>query len=195
MKKIILIVTALVIGIIAANAQNKPLKIGYTNVDYVVSLMPESKAVESELKTYRDQLESQYNNKVKEFQEKYAAYEKGASTMADVVRADKEKELQNMQAQIEEFQKNAETSIQKKQAALLEPVLDKVQKAINAIAEENGFTYIFNSDAGYGTTPILLYGPEKDNVSDIVLKKLGITPPADTKKDTGSTPTKAPAKK
>jgi outer membrane protein len=132
--------------------------------------MPESKAVESELKTYRDQLESQYNNKVKEFQEKYAAYEKGASTMADIVRADKEKELQNMQAQIEEFQKNAEVSIQKKQAALLEPVLDKVQKTINAIAEENGFTYIFNSDAGYGTTPILLYGPEKDNVSDIVLR-------------------------
>jgi outer membrane protein len=193
MKRIVLIVTALVIGTIAANAQTKPLKIGYTNVDYVVSLMPESKAVESELKTYRDQLESQYNNKVKEFQEKYAAYEKGAATMADIVRADKEKELQNMQAQIEEFQKNAEVSIQKKQAALLEPVLDKVQKTINAVAEENGFTYIFNSDAGYGTTPILLYGPEKDNVSDIVLKKLGITPPAETKKE--ATPAKAPAKK
>lgn len=194
MKKTLLVALSLIVTILSVNAQNKPLKIGYTNVDYLVNLMPEGKGVEADLKTYREQLEAQYQNKVKEFQEKYAAYEKGASTMADVVRADKEKELQNMQAQIEEFQKNAEMSIQKKQGQLLEPLLDKVQKAINAVAEEHGYSYIFNSDAGYGTTPILLYGPEKDNVSDLVLKQLGITPPAKEEKTDGKTDTKSDTK-
>jgi len=160
-----------------AFSQTKTLKIGYTNVDYILSLMPESKTVESELKSYKQQLDNQLQAKIKEFQEKNQAYEKGQSLMTDVVRADKEKELQTMYASIEEFQKNAEASMQKKQLALLQPLLEKVQKAIDDVSNENGYSYVFNSDAGFGTTPFILHAPESDNVSDSILKKLGITPP------------------
>ncbi|MBY0425141.1 MAG: OmpH family outer membrane protein, partial [Cytophagales bacterium] len=143
-----------------AFSQTKSLKIGYTNVDYILSLMPESKTVESELKSYKQQLDNQLQTKIKEFQEKNQAYEKGQGMMTDVVRADKEKELQTMYASIEEFQKNAEASMQKKQLALLQPLLEKVQKGIDDVANENGYSYVFNSDAGFGTTPFILHAPE-----------------------------------
>ena len=58
----------------------------------------------------------------------------------------------------------------------MEPALDKLQKAIDDVAKENGYTYVFNSDAGFGTTPVLLHGPEDGNISDLVLKKMGVTP-------------------
>jgi outer membrane protein len=162
-----------------SNAQTAaPLKIGYTNVEYILAVMPESKQIESDLKTYSTQLESQLQTKYKEYQTKGEAYQKGAQTMTDVIRADKEKELMNLQSSIEEFQKNAEVSLQKKQQALLEPAYKKMQKAIDDVAKENGFTYVFNSDAGYGTNAILLHAPESDNISDLVLKKMGVTPPA-----------------
>ena len=160
------------------SAQIKPIRIGYTNVDYLISLHPDSKKVDAELKSYRAQLDKQGEEFVKDFREKYEAFQKGGQMMSEPVRATKEKELMDMQGRMEEFQKSAESEMQKKQLDLLQPVLDKVQKGINAVAEENGYTYIFNSDAGFGTTPILLYGPENENVSDKVLKKLGITPPA-----------------
>jgi outer membrane protein len=164
---------------VVSNAQTAaPLKIGYTNVEYILALMPESKQIESDLKAYSTQLETQLQTKYKEYQTKGEAYQKGAQTMTDVIRADKEKELMNLQSSIEEFQKNAEVSLQKKQQALLEPAYKKMQKAIDDVAKENGFTYVFNSDAGYGTNAILLHAPESDNISDLVLKKMGVTPPA-----------------
>lgn len=152
-----------------------PLKIGYTSVEYVLSQMPESKQIESQLKTYSSQLESQLKTKYDEFQTKGEAYQKGAATMTDVVRADKEKELQNLQQSIQEFQRNADQSLQQKQQTLLKPALDKLQKAIDDVANENGYTYVLNSD---GATPTLLHGPKDGDISDLVLKKMGVTPTA-----------------
>ncbi|WP_460615078.1 MULTISPECIES: OmpH/Skp family outer membrane protein [Hymenobacter] len=152
-----------------------PLKIGYTSVEYVLSQMPESKQIESQLKDYSAQLKNQLDTKYSEFQTKADAFQKGATAMSDPVRADKQKELQNLQQSIQEFQQNAETSLQQKQQALLKPALDKLQKNIDAVAEENGYTYILNSD---GASPVLLHGPKEGDVSDLVLKKMGITPGA-----------------
>lgn len=152
-----------------------PLKIGYTSVEYVLSQMPESKQIESQLKDYSTQLKNQLDAKAAEFRTKGEAYQKGAATMTDVVRTDKERELQNMQQSIQEFQQNAENSLQQKQQTLLKPALDKLQKNIDAVAEENGYTYILNSD---GASPVLLHGPKDGDVSDLILKKMGITPGA-----------------
>lgn len=190
-----------------AQAQDaKPLKIGYTNVSYLLSVMPESRRIESELKTHSTQLQNQLQAKAKTFEEKYAAYEKGASTMTEAIRAEKERELRELDAQIQEFQKNAEASLQSKQVKLLEPVTEKISKAIDEVAKENNYTYVFNSDAGLGTTQILLHAPESDNITDLVLKKLNVdpaasqqnavAPPANTPAAAKPAPTKAaPAKK
>ncbi|MBX0292790.1 OmpH family outer membrane protein [Hymenobacter sp. HSC-4F20] len=152
-----------------------PLKIGYTSVQYVLSQMPESKQIESQLKDYSTQLKGQLDAKSTEFRTKVEAYQKGGATMTDVVKADKEKELQNLQQSIQEFQQNAEVSLQQKQQTLLKPALDKLQKNIDAVADENGYTYILNSD---GDSPLLLHGPKDGDVSDLILKKMGITPGA-----------------
>ena len=150
-----------------------PLKIGYTSVEYVLSQMPESKQIESDLKAFSTQLENQLKSKYQEYQTKAETYQKGSSTMTDVVRADKEKELTNMQQSIQEFQRSADQSLQQKQQTLLKPALDKLQKTIDQVANENGYTYVLNSD---GASPVLLHGPKDGDISDLVLKKMGVTP-------------------
>jgi outer membrane protein len=177
--KILVVLVSMVAMSVVSNAQTAAnLKIGYTNVEYILALMPEAKRIESDLKAYSTQLESQLQTKYKEFETKGEAYQKGAATMTEVIRADKEKELMTLRTSIEEFQKNAEVSLQKKQQSLLEPAYKKMQGAIDQVAKENGYTYVFNSDAGYGTNAILLHAPEDGNISDLVLKKMGVTPPA-----------------
>ena len=174
MKKILLLAALVFATTTASVAQ----KIGYTNVDYVLSQMPESKQIEADLKAYSGQLEAQLKSKTAEFQTKLEAYQKGGATMTDLVKADKEKELQTLQSSIQDFQNSADQSLQQKQQQLLKPALDKLQKTIDEVAKESGYSYIFNSDAGYGTTPVLLHAPEDANVSDLVLKKMGVTPKA-----------------
>ncbi|WP_260625722.1 OmpH family outer membrane protein [Hymenobacter sediminicola] len=159
----------------AATTTSGPLKIGYTSVEYVLSQMPESKQIESDLKAFSTQLENQLKSKYQEYQTKAEAYQKGGSTMTDVVRADKEKELTNMQQSIQEFQRSADQSLQQKQQTLLKPALDKLQKTIDQVADENGYTYVLNSD---GASPVLLHGPKEGDISDLILKKMGVTPGA-----------------
>jgi len=153
-----------------------PLKIGYTSVEYVLSVMPESKQIESDLKTYGSQLQAQAKAKQDEFQTKLDAYQKGAATMTDIVKRDTEKTLQGLQQSIQEFSQTAQQSLQQRQQTALRPVLDKIQKTIDAVANENGYTYVLNSDSG--ANPVLLHGPKDGDISDLILKKLGITPPA-----------------
>ncbi|HEV7351431.1 OmpH family outer membrane protein [Telluribacter sp.] len=154
-----------------------PTKIGYTNVDYILLNLPESKKVQNELEVTKAQLDKALQDKYKEFQDKLDVYNKTAQSMTDVIRADKEKELQNLQTSIQEFQRNSEQSLQNKYQTLLNPVMDKINEAIKAVGLENNYLYILNTDAGQNTTPILLYvGSEDNNVSNLVLRKLGVDP-------------------
>jgi outer membrane protein len=171
------LLTAGTLAATSAQAQ-APLKIGYTDVQYVLSQMTESKQIESELKTYNDQLAAQLKSKSTEFETKVKDYQQKSGTMTEVVKADTEKELQRLQQSIQEFQRTAEQSLQQKQQTLLKPALDKLQKNIDLVADENGFTYVFNSDGG--GSPLLLHAPKDGDISDLVLKKMGITPGATT---------------
>jgi outer membrane protein len=56
----------------------------------------------------------------------------------------------------------------------MEPVYKKVGKAIEDVAKENGYTFVLNQQIG--GLDVILYGDEKNDVSDLVLKKLGVTP-------------------
>ena len=183
------LLTAGTLATSAAQAQ-APLKIAYTSVQYVLSQMPESKQIESELKTYSGQLEAQLKSKTTDFEAKVKRYQDGSGTMTDIVKADTEKDLSTQQRSIQEFRGNAEQSLQQKQQTLLKPALEKLQKTIDAVADENGFTYVLNSD---GDSPLLLHGPKDGDISDLILKKMGITPTARNAAPATSAPAPRPA--
>jgi outer membrane protein len=195
MKNKFLIALLAFFALATANV-NAQQKIGYISLDYILAQMPEAKQVETDLTTTKTQYDNMYQQKVKDFQTKLADYEKNAATMADVIKADREKELQGMQSSIEEFRQNSSASLQKKQAQLLQPLLKKIEDNMHGVAKENGFAFVFNYDAGQGTTPIVLHAPDDANISDLVLKRMGVTPkpfapaPATPANTTPATPAK-----
>ncbi|GJM29340.1 MAG: hypothetical protein DHS20C17_19750 [Cyclobacteriaceae bacterium] len=154
-------------------AQDATLKIGYTNVDYILSKLPEAKQIESDLKSHEEQLGTQLQSKMKEFEDKYKTFMETQESLTPVVRNDKQTELQTLQTNIQKFQQEAEKSLQQKQVELLRPAYDKIQSSIDKVAKENGYTHVFSNDAG--GVPILLYATEQDDISDLVLANLGVT--------------------
>ncbi len=136
--------------------------------------MPESKQIESELKSLQTQLKNQIDGKYQEFQNKLQDYNANINNMIDAVKANTERELQQMQQNIEKLQQDAQVKVQNKNNALMEPVFAKVGKAIEDVAKENGYTFILSQQIG--GLDVILYGDEKNDVSDLVLKKLGVTP-------------------
>lgn len=158
-----------------AQAQPTVQKIGYADWDYIFAQLPEYKQIDSELKAHRAQLETQMEAKQKDFQAKYEVYQKLPATTPDAIRQDKTQELEQLQASIQKFGQDAQESFQKKQNALMDPIFGKVGKAIEATAKENNFAFIINPQTLQGGD-ILLYSDDKFDISDLVLKKLGVTP-------------------
>lgn len=180
--KIKLFVTVLALmASLSINAQTS-VKIGWTNIDHILQSLPDSKEIQTKLTTERSQYEKLYQEKAQEAQKLFEDYQKNVTSMSAVIKADKEKVLSNKQQELQELETNSQQALQAKQQELLSPVMDKIQKAIEDVAKEAGYTYVLNSDAGYGTTPVLLVAPDADNITNLVLKKLGVTPPADVKK-------------
>jgi len=124
------LLVALFCGLIfTANAQTTQ-KIGYAESDYILSQLPEFKKIESELKTHGAQLENQMKAKYDDYQAKLKAYQGMPATTPDAIKADKERELAALQENMQKFQQDANSSFQKKQADLMDPIYKKIGKAI-----------------------------------------------------------------
>jgi outer membrane protein len=173
-KLVVLLVLAAATFTAKAQTQSAATKVGYADVDYIFSQMPEAKQIDTELKSTQAQLKTQIESKAAEFQKKLADYQANAGTMLDAVRTNTERELQQLQQNLEKLQQDAQSTIQNKQTQLMEPVYKKVGKAIEDTAKENGYTFILNQQIG--GLDVILYGDDNMDISDLVLKKLGVTP-------------------
>ena len=162
MKKI-LVILALVLPMMAS-AQ----KYGHVNTTELFQLMPEVTKVKAQMDTIQSQYESQLTMMQEELQKKYQDYQQNEATMPDAIKQMRQQELQEMQSRIQTFYATAEQDIQKKQQELLAPVHEKLTKAIKAVGEREGYTYIFDSAA------LVYISDSAVDASPAVRKELGI---------------------
>jgi outer membrane protein len=122
--------------------------------------------IQNEVKTYQ----SQYQAMQTEYEQKSQDYQTNLPNMSELIKKTKEAELQDLQQRMEKFQTSAQEALQKKQTELLQPIIDKAKKAIEAVGKEQGYTYIFDSALGS-----LLYLGGGEDIMPLVKKKLNIT--------------------
>lgn len=192
MKKLVLVFAFALITAVSMAQTPAPLKIGYADVEYIFSQMPEAKTIENELTTLRAQLKKQYDNLMADFKKKLDDYNAYGATVAPAVKQNSERELQQMQTNIQKFEEESQADLQKRNYALLGPVQEKVGKAIEAVAKEDGYSLILSSQVGQ--QDVILYGDEKLDVSDVILKKMGITPPQQPQAPAATNTTTTPKK-
>jgi outer membrane protein len=147
-------------------AQNK---FGYIDSQELLMLMPERKTAETEVANFAKSLEAQLGSMTAEYQESVQEYQANEATYTDLVKQDKIAAITGLEQRIQAFQKNAQQSLQTKEQDLLEPILTQARKAIEDVATEGNFTYIFDKSTGS-----ILYAKESENVLPLVKKKLGL---------------------
>jgi len=165
--KRIFVLFILVFGISQVYSQKG--KTGHIDVTALYSFMPELKAAnEAYLKFYKELdtnikvMEANYQAKVKYFND-------NAGTLSDFIKQSKEKEIKDLQAQIQSFRQSAQEELTKKQTSLLEPITKKAKQAIQDVAKEKGYKYIFNFNENN-----ILYAEASDDIMPLVKQKLGI---------------------
>jgi outer membrane protein len=166
--KAISIVLVLCLLSVGSYAQKKQ-KFGHIDSNELLKLMPGRDSAVAAITEYAKTLENQIKGMQTEFESKYQDYLTNEPNMTDLIKQTKTRELQDIQARIEAFQTSAEEDLQKKQTELLQPIIDKAKAAIEKVAKDNGYTYVF--DAGLG---VLLYSDPTEDIMPLVKIELGL---------------------
>ena len=173
MKKYIIpiLLIAISFSALTVNAQNT-LKIGHINSQELLASMPESDSAQAQLlkigqghETMIEELSVEFNRKFEEYR---VAME--AATLSSLAQSTKEGELQEAQTRIQNYEQQAQQDYKQKQIELMQPVHQKALDAVNAVAEENGFTYVFDISAG----GLIYSAPDAEDIMPLVKVKLGI---------------------
>jgi outer membrane protein len=125
-----------------AEAQN--IKFGHINSDELIQALPEFDSASVKLENFRKELINALELMSVELNNKNETYNKEIKNYTDIVRQTKEQELMDMNRRIQEFQANAQTQLQERQATLFQPIYAKVEKAIKDVGKDQGFIYVFD---------------------------------------------------
>ena len=159
MKNTLKLVLAVAFVAFCGNVSAQNIKLAHIDLQELVSSMPENDSAMVKLQKFVQELENELELLGVERNRKYEDYLKNRDNLSDLVRRSREDELNQMNQRIEMFQQQAEQDIQQEQVKLFQPVYDKANKAVEAVAKEQGVTYVINVQALHykatGTTDLL----------------------------------------
>ncbi len=149
----------------ALNAQ----KIAFIELDSLLSVMPEMVDAKKTSADHYKQLESTLTAMQKDLNDKLNDFQTNEKTFTDLIKTTKQKELQDLNQRIQDFQVQAQADFQKKNNELTKPINDKAKKAIEKVAKAKGYKMVIDSSVG-----VLLYTEPADDIFNFVKTELGI---------------------
>lgn len=166
---------------VAGASQVQAQKSGYISVEQVVYLMPEVSKIDTTLQKFQtDSLNAEFASLVQEYQYKDSILNKTDTTKIPVaIKRQHRQDLEQIAYQVQNWQQISQNVMQNKQQELLAPVYQKVMKAINDVAKENGYAFVYNQE-------VLLVAPPSDNLMPLVAKKLNLKMPTQQQQQGGA---------
>ena len=162
-------IAGLVLALIFAAVTVQAQKFGFLNSAAILAEMPEVKQAEANLEALQKQLQKKGQSMVEKLQQDYVEIQRKieAGDLSPKQQEEEGQKLKERELEIGKFEQDMINQIQTKRNELLEPIYAKVNQAIQDVAEEDGYQFIF--DQG-----VLLYFEEEADVSVKVKAKLGI---------------------
>ena len=171
--KQIMKISFLFVAFFALSLNVSAQKYGYVNSDLILSEVPEFKQMEPQLESLQKVLQKKGQKMVEDLQRESQAAQADleAGKLSPVQQEAKQKELQEKQNKILEFEQTMQQQLLAKRNELLEPILLKINEAITAVAKAQGYTMLFNGSPGAG---ILLYADDAQDATSAVKTQLGM---------------------
>ena len=140
MKKI-LAIAAMALLTLAASAQ----KLGRVNFTELYQLAPEADAAREQITAMQNEAQETFSSMVEEYQTKATQFQQKSATWTAAIKDAKQKELVDIETRIQEFQQTISQELQQKQAELMNPIMEKAQKAVQDLAKAQGIVAVFDS--------------------------------------------------
>lgn len=161
--------TLLSIGITSAMAQTK---YGHINFNGLVAQMTDTKAADSQLEAFQKQLVSKGEEMAKAFQGKVEKFRQDiqGGGVTPKVQQEREAALGKERDGILKYEQEVQQKLGAKRQELLQPIVEKAQKAIEEYAKANGYGMIFDTSVFNS----VLFAQETEDLMPALKAKLGI---------------------
>ncbi|GAB4137286.1 MAG: hypothetical protein Fur0041_11990 [Bacteroidia bacterium] len=174
MKKFITAVVAVILMATAPQTANAQ-KIAHFDLDSLLEIMPAFQKASDSAAAYYKMLENQLVVMQMEYERKLNEYDSLNKTWSTLIKQLKEKEIYDLQQNIQAFQASAQQDFANKQKQLVEPIYNDINKAVKEIAKEKGYKYVLDSSKAAG---VVLYADPTDDIFELLRVKLNIPKPA-----------------
>ena len=186
MRKLTLLMLLIVLAL-PAGAQ----KYACVNTEYILGSVPEYNQALNKLNKYVDEWRKELEAKQAEVDELRQQYQQEAYLLPENLKQRRQDEIRTKAADLRKLQQQRFApggDLDQKRAELMKPVQDRIYNAIERVAREKNYAFVFDKAA----SATVLYVAEKYDISNQVLEMLGVKPGSSS--DNGGTPaTGAPA--
>jgi outer membrane protein len=147
------------------------IKIGYVNVDKILDSIPGKEEVKKILEEESGVWRQQAEEKMKELQQLREEYESQKLILSPEKKTSKEDEIALKEQEFNKLWQELQDKAQKRNAELTQPILEKAEKAINAIAEREKYSIIFDANVA-----AIVYANQELDLTDRVIEEITRTP-------------------
>lgn len=171
-----LVIALFSIGVTHENVQAQ--KYASVNTEYVLKNLPDYVQAQKRLDQYVSDWQSELDEKYQEVEALSSSFQQEIYLLPDNLKKRREEDIKAKKEEILALQKQRFApggDLEKKRAELMKPVEDRVYNAIERIAREKNYAFVFDR-AGNAT---ILFANEKYDISNQVLEMLGYRPGED----------------
>jgi outer membrane protein len=169
MKNILItIFGAALISVSMTSFAQTTMKIGHVDIAELLAALPARDSAAAVLDKETKEMQATFNEMSADYNKMLDEYEKMQATYSPIIKKNKESELLDKEKRLQEFQQNASTNLQKRNSELIQPLLNRILKAIDKVASENGFTYILDVSKG----SVVYTSKDSQNINPLVMKIL-----------------------
>lgn len=162
----------------AVQAQSK---IGTIDAEYILAQMPESTDINKQLEDYNKELQADLQKDITDYQDAVKEYQTVSDSLTETALKEKQSKIVELENNIKGFRQKASVMIQMKRNELTKPLYEKIDAAMQKVIADEGFTQIFHAGAQG-----LAYSRAEDDITDKVMKIMGVTPKPAPAQDTAS---------
>jgi len=162
------------LALLAAPAHGQALKLGYINSAQILAQAPGRAEAEAqfdkEVVAYRAQLQ-RMNDSLNALA---AAFDKDSPALDTATRERRRKAVSDREGEYQARARALDSTMQTRQAELVRPIMEQVQKVIETIRAEDGYSMIL--DVG-SQTSVVVAADKKLDLTDKILARLKTMPP------------------
>ncbi|TZF80818.1 OmpH family outer membrane protein [Pedobacter sp. BS3] len=171
MKKFLITAVFVTFAGVSAFAQ----RFAYVDSEYILKHIPEYVSAQKQLDALSEQWQKEVDARFSEIDQLYKAYQADQVLLTDDMRKRRENEIVDKEKQAKEFQKTKfgyEGDLYKERIKLIKPIQDRVAKAVQAYADNQGLDMIFDKNSQI----TLLYASTRLDKSNDIIVRLGYKP-------------------